>query len=198
MKNNNNNMKDFKSFKKTELEGKVNEATELFGDLKPIKPNTLPAEVETMLNARLGDEYAAHYLHKNAANWCTGANYPKAAAFFEGEAAAELEHAAKIQAYLNQWNLIPQIPAVPTQVTFSSLVDVVNKAYQIEYDLFEKYSADQQALFGVHQATFNFIQTYVDSQTESVAEFSDLLNALELIDPTNKLDLLFFEDKYFG
>ena len=187
-------MKDFKTFKKTN----INEEVETFVNLKPIKPKTLPTEVVDALNKRLADEYAAHYLYRNAANWCRGVNYPKAAAFFDAEAVAELEHALKVENYITQWNLLPQIPAAPTMQTFTSLVDVINKAYEIEYDLFEKYSADQSMFFSVHQASFNFVQEFVSKQSDSVAEFSDLLNALELIDTESRLDLLFFEDKYFG
>lgn len=177
---------------------KINEQTEAFGNLTPIVPNTLPGEIESTLNARLGDEYTAYFFYKNAANWCKGVNYPKAAAFFEGEATAELTHAQGLQDYLTQWNIIPMIPPAPTQVGFTSLVDVINKAYKLEYDLLMKYSDDQQKFFSIHSGTFNFIQKYVDYQTGEVAEYSDYLNALELINTDSRLDLLFFEDKYFG
>ena len=46
-------------------------------------------------------------------------------------------------------------------------------------------------------AHFNFVQKFVDIQNHSVGVFSDLLNALNLIDYNNKLDLLMFESKYF-
>jgi ferritin len=49
----------------------------------------------------------------------------------------------------------------------------------------------------VHPATYNFIQKYVDIQNGEVAEYADLLNALELIDTNSKLDILFFEKNYF-
>lgn len=175
----------------------VNEQA-LFNVSEEIKPNTLPGEIESTLNARLGDEYTAYFFYKNAANWCKGANYPKAAAFFDGEASAELTHAQGIQDYLTQWNLIPMIPPAPTQVPFSSLIDIINKAYQLEYNLLMKYSDDQQKFFNVHPGTFNFVQKYVDYQTAEVAEYSDYLNALNLINTESKLDILFFEDKYFG
>jgi len=51
---------------------------------------------------------------------------------------------------------------------------------------------------GMHPATFNFIQEFVDIQNPSVGVFSDLLNALLLVDYNNKLDLLMFKDKHFG
>ena len=166
----------------------------------PIKPKTLndiAGKLSEALNERIGDEYTAYYFYRNAANWCKGANYNKAGEFFENEASAELEHSKGVQDYLTQWNIIPTIPQAPTNVTFTSLVDVINKAYEMEYGLLEKYSMDQIAFAEIHPATFNFIQKYVDIQNNEVSEYSDLLNALELIDCNNKLDVLFFEKNYF-
>jgi ferritin len=192
------NLPKFENFTGSTMTNKNLNEQEVFGVSEEIRPNTLPSEIESTLNARLGDEYTAYFFYKNAANWCKGVNYPKAAAFFNGEADAELIHAQGIQDYLTQWNLIPMIPPAPTQVPFESLIDVINKAYQLEYNLFMKYSADQQKFLNVHPATFNFVQTYVNYQTAEVAEYSDYLNALNLIDTNSKLDILFFEDKYFG
>lgn len=192
--------RNFKPENKITEVKKINEATEVtitVGE-KAKKPNVLPNEVVKTINERIGDEYTAHYYYRNAANWCKNVNYKKAAAFFEGEANAELEHAKGLQDYLNQWNIMPEIPSAPTRMEFKSLVEVINGAYDMEYDLFEKYSEAQKMMFDVHPATFNFIQGYVDIQNESVAEFSDLLNAIELVDENNKLDILYFENNYFG
>jgi ferritin len=164
----------------------------------PITPNKLPAEIVTELNTRIGDEYAAHYFYRSAANWCHNANYKKAAVFFDAEAASELDHAKGLQEYLTQWNHIPEIPAATTNVAFPNLVEIINNAYTMEYGLFEKYSAAQIVFDKVHAASFNFIQGYVNIQNEAVAEYSDLLNALTLIDPTNKFEVLYFENEYFG
>lgn len=163
-----------------------------------VTPVSLTDDIVSIFNERIGDEYTAHYFYRNAANWCRNANYKKATAFFDGEANSELEHAQGLQDYLTQWNLIPSIPSAPSNQSFTSLIDIINKAYNLEYGLFMKYSKDQQSLLGVHPATFNFIQKYVDIQNDSVAEYSDLLNALQLVNIENKLDVLIFEDKYFG
>lgn len=195
------NLPRFQNFgptsKLTKQEQTMNEQA-LFDVSKEIMPNTLPAEIVSTLNTRLGDEYTAYFFYRNAANWCKNVNYPKAAAFFEGEAAAELTHAQGIQDYLTQWNLIPAIPPAPTQVSFLSLIDLINKAYELEYNLLMKYSDDQKKFFEIHPGSFNFIQKYVDYQTAEVAEYSDYLNALNLINTESRLDILFFEDKYFG
>jgi ferritin len=174
----------------------VNENVEIRLD-KPINPKTLPSEVIKMLTDRIGDEYKAYYHYRNAANWCKDVNYKKAAAFFESEANGELGHATKLQEYLTQWNIMPSIPDAPTKASFSSLVDIINQSYVIEYDLLEKYSADAKIIFNQHQATYNFIQDYVDIQNGEVAEYCDLLNALQLINTENKFEILYFEQTYF-
>lgn len=162
------------------------------------KPKGLPAEIISALEARLKDEYTAHYTYRNAANWCKNKNYKAAAAYFEGEAAEELQHAAGLQDYMTQWNCLPQIPAVDVPNGFTSLVHIIGHAYDIEYNLLEAYSTFQHSICAAHPATFNFIQKYVDIQNESVASYSDLLNALELINIDSKLDVLVFEGRYFG
>lgn len=160
-------------------------------------PKKLSDDIVEILDARIGDEYTAHYFYRNAANWCKNANYNKAASFFEAEANSELEHAQGLQDYLVQWNLLPAIPQAPTRHDFGNLIDIIRKSYELEYNLLGKYSGDQKVLFNEHPATFNFIQKYVDIQNQSVAEYSDLLNAIELINTDNKLDVLFFEKNYF-
>ena len=79
----------------------------------------------------------------------------------------------------------------------SKIPDIIEKAYQLELDLFNKYVKDSQSIFGIDLATFDFLQGYRQIQTESVAEYSDLINALGLINVNNKLDVLFFETEYF-
>ena len=164
----------------------------------PITPKTLDGSIVSAMEARLKDEYTAHLIYKNAANWCKNVGYVKAAAFFEAEAADELTHAQKLQDYMIQWNVLPQIPVATITNTNKSLIDCINGAYTFEYNLLQSYSQIQLEVEGMHPATFNFIQEFVDIQNHSVGVFSDLLNAIVLVDYNNKLDLLMFEDKYFG
>lgn len=98
---------------------------------------------------------------------------------------------------MTQWNILPNLPQVPTNQKFEDLVDIINQAYSLEYNLLMKYSKDQQSLLGVHPPTFNFIQKYVDIQNQSIEEYSDLLNALKLVQWTNKFEVLYFEQTYF-
>ena len=162
------------------------------------KPNQLKKEVVSLINQRIGDEYTAHYFYNSAANWCAGAGYLKAAVFFTTETANELTHAQKLQKYLVNWNVLPVIPKVETHVDFGNLPEIIERAYELELDLYKKYIADSQVLFTSDLATFDFLQEFRGIQTESVAEYSDLLNALQLIDIDKRLDLLHFEELYLG
>ena len=161
-------------------------------------PTSLNDGVIKLINDRIGDEYAAHYFYNSAANWCAGVGYQKAAKFFAAEAMSELEHALGLQKYLVDWNCTPVIPSVQTFVEFGNLPEIIDRAYKLELDLFGKYIKDSQAIFGIDLATFDFLQKYRDGQTKSVAEYSDLLNALQLIDINDRLNVIHFEDYYFG
>jgi ferritin len=160
-------------------------------------PKTLADASVKILTDRLGDEYTAHYFYRNATNWCAGIGYLKAAAFFAQEAENELDHAKGLQKYLVDWNVMPLLPSIKPNVTFSDLIDIINKAYVLEYALFESYNRNSKELFDTDLTTFDFLTSYRTGQTESVIEYSDLLNAAELVNTDNKFELLYFEQTYF-
>ncbi len=162
------------------------------------QPKTLAPEVVNLLQERIGDEYNAHFFYRNASNWCQGIGYLKAAAFFNKEAANELEHAMQVQKYLVDWNVDVKIPTPKTEASFATLIDIVNKAYDMEYALFDAYNKTSLALFQADLATFDFLQPLRVGQNASVAEYSDLLNAAMLVNVNNAFELLYYEQTYFG
>lgn len=150
-----------------------------------------------ILTNRLADEYTAHYYYRAAANWCNDMNYKKATAFFTTEANTELQHAEGLQKYMTDFNIIPEIPVVDTDFQFDSLVDVIYGAYQMELGLMKSYNKDSQMVFAEDITTFDFLTGYREGQKESVVEYNDLINALELVDKTDKFQVLYFEQTYF-
>lgn len=156
----------------------------------------LGQEAITELTDRIKDEYTAHYFYVNAANWCRDMNYKKATAFFEVEAVTELEHAKGVQDYMTDFNIIPVIPSAETKRTFTSLPEIVREAYKLELDLMKKYNATSAKLFTSDLTTFDFLQTYRVGQKESVIEYNDLINALDLINENDKFQVLYFEQTY--
>jgi hypothetical protein len=84
---------------------------------------TLTPEIVDILNAAIAEEYTAHYFYRNATNWCAGIGYLKAAAFFAQEAENELEHAKGLQKYLVDWNVMPLLPSIKPNITFTDLIN---------------------------------------------------------------------------
>lgn len=162
-------------------------------------PNVLRPEVVALLNKRIGDEYTAHYFYRSASNWCANKSYKKAAEFFAKDAADELEHANGIQTYMTDWDINPTIPQVTTNHKFDNLAQIIVQAYDMEYALLQAYSDNARTIMGLHDmATFVFLQDYIKQNTHSTAEYADFLNALQLINPENNFELLYFENQYFG
>jgi len=163
-----------------------------------MKPHSLDKGVVDLLAPRHLDEMDAFYFYRAASNWCQGVGYFKAAAFFAAESQDELEHAAKIEKYLVDWNITVPLPTVPKpQVDFSGLLEVLEEAYKIEYDLYEAYEETSKKLLNMDLCTFDFLQQFRLIQTKSVAEYSDKLNLLEGVDGKDKFKLLLLEEKLF-
>jgi len=163
-----------------------------------MKPHSLDKGVVDLLAPRHLDEMDAFYFYRAASNWCQGVGYFKAAEFFAAESQDELEHAGKIEKYLVDWNITVPLPSVPKpQVEFSGLLEVLEEAYKIEYDLYEAYEETSKKLFNMDLCTFDFLQQFRLIQTKSVAEYSDKLNLLEDVDGKDKFKLLLLEEKLF-
>jgi len=162
-----------------------------------VVPKKLNEQTVSQLTDRLKDEYTAHFYYRSAANWCRNMNYKKAAAFFENEANTELEHATGLQEYMDDFNVQPEIPQTETDFKFSTLVDIINGAYDMELNLLNAYNKSSSELFTSDLTTFDFLQSYRTGQKEAVIEYSDLLNALVLVDHNDKFQVLYFEQTYF-
>jgi ferritin len=161
-------------------------------------PNKLDKGAVDLLAPRHLDEMDAFYFYRAASNWCQGVGYFKAAAFFAAESEDELGHAGKIEKYLVDWNITVPLPTVPKpQVEFSGLLEILEEAYKIEYELYEAYEETSKKMFNVDLCTFDFLQQFRQIQTKSVAEYSDKLNMLEDVDGKDKFKLLLLEKKLF-
>lgn len=163
-----------------------------------IKPNKLPQEVVSLLNERLKDEFNAYYLYRSATNWCRNIGYMKAADYFAKESEDELSHAKKIEDFLVQWNVTPELPSIQKpELTFKDLVEIIEKAYKTEYDLYEKYEDTSAKIMKIGDiCVFDFLLFFRSVQTQSVAEYSDMINILTGVEPS-KFNLLLLEENLF-
>ena len=160
-----------------------------------ITPYKLSETVTKNLSERLRDEQNANRFYRYAANCLGNSGYMIAAKYYKAEAAAEVEHSLGLQDYAVDWNVELDFLELPAIGEIEGIVEIVNTSYGLEYDLLEAYKKDRKAALDEgDQSTFDFLQKYVQIQTESVAEYATMLNMLQLfkIDNTN---LFLFEDK---
>ena len=183
-------------FKAIKLNEQKSGENKLSSDKEP-NLHTLSDKVVKLLTDRLKDEYSAHYYYRAAANWCNDVNYKKAAAYFENEANDELIHAKKLQDYMTGFNIIPQIPPVNPKHEFTNLIDIVNGAYTLELNLMKAYNQISHLVFSEDITTFDFLTELREIQKNAVVEYNDLINASNLINKTDKFQVLYFEQTYF-
>jgi ferritin len=164
------------------------------------KPKKLPQEIVDLLMPRLKDEFTAYYHYRALSNYCQGVGFMKAAKFFQGESDNELGHAKKIENYLVDWNVNPQLPKIDEpKIEFKGLLEGIEMSYSIEYALYEDYEDTSMKIFKEGDVcTFDFLQFFRTEQTAAVAEYSDMLNMLEGTDTASKFELLMLEEKLFG
>jgi ferritin len=124
-------------------------------------------------------------------------NYKKAAEFFKNEAIDELTHAQKLQEYMTDFNIQPEIPQAPTKHSFNNLIDIVIGAYEMELGLMKAYNKDSQDVFTTDITTFDFLTEFREIQKGAVVEYNDLINATNLVNKKDKFQVLYFEQTYF-
>lgn len=162
-----------------------------------ITPKKLPQRVVEILIQRLSDEFEAMYFYREASNWCANAGFFKAAEYFAKESNDESDHAKGIENFLVQWNVSPLLPIIDRPDKNTSLVQILEDAYKIEFSLYEAYEEDSKKIFEIGDiCTFDFLKFYREAQTKSVAEYSDKINMLTGVD-TDKMNLLLLEKKLF-
>jgi ferritin len=174
------------------LEQEDSEVKETESELYKLNNKTIK-----ILTERIKDEYTAHYFYRAATNWCQDKNYKKASEFFKNEADSELEHAQKIQEYMTDFNVIPEIPQSPIEHKFDGLIEIIKGAYKMELGLMKSYNENSKDLFNDDMTTFDFLGKFRKIQKEAVIEYSDLINASELVDINDKFQVLYFEQTYF-
>lgn len=191
--------KMFQQIKNMELSNEevIVESDNTLNKISKVTLYKLDTKTIKILTDRIKDEYTAHYYYRAASNWCQDMNYKKAAEFFTNEAADELTHAQTLQEYMVDFNVQPEIPQAPTKYNFSNLIDIVHGAYKMELGLMNEYNKNSQSLFNDDITTFDVLTKFRKFQKNAVVEYNDLINASNLIDKTDKFQVLYFEQTYF-
>lgn len=150
-----------------------------------MKTQKIDVDCLNRLNNRLADELYASYFYRSASNYCRMVGYKGGEKFFHEESISELEHAKKLENHIADWNSLPDLKEIQKPIEFSSLSDIINQAYKLEFDLYEAYNTDAITILDENAALFTFLQEFLKIQNESVAEYADFISQLSLIGSDN-------------
>lgn len=137
----------------------------------------LPSEAITAYQARLNDEWFAVNMYQAMSMYFEQNGYMIAAKWAKKESEEEIEHAERLQGHLVGWNTIPSREPQQMNFEFSSVKDVLQQAYEVEYNLYLAYSDDYKNL-SEYPSCQIFISKFIKIQQESVIGLSDKLNML--------------------
>lgn len=148
---------------------------------------SLEKNVISILNDRLGDEFAAERFYIAAYNWCKLNGFDKAAEYYKGEASTERSHQHLIMSQLTGWNSNPVLPTVDASPTFSSIGDILERAYKMEYDLYQAY---EKSMDEVDEGCEMFLMQFISIQNAAVIEIADMIKKIEGITDNATMRLL--------
>jgi ferritin len=140
-----------------------------------IKLQTLEPNEVAIVMPRVADELSARYFYEAAFMWCRTNGYNKAAKYYAAEAKQENKHYNIWIKFLADWNVNIEFPVIQTPPSFNSLLDILEKQYQIEFDLGEAYEQDAINMFPLCQTIYKLMQEFVQIQNDSVIESNDLV-----------------------
>jgi ferritin len=163
-----------------------------------IKFQSLTTQEVGIIMPRMTDELNARYFYESAWAWCRLNGYMKAAKWFKKQAKDESGHYKMLVKILVDWNVPVILPAIAAPIfDFGSLLDILEKAYIIEYDLGFKYNADAITMFPINQMLYRklFI-TFIHIQKNETEDRKRMLeNAYKWI--VNDPNLMEFEENIF-
>ncbi len=118
------------------------------------------------------------------ANYLESQNFEGMAHWFRLQAKEEKRHALKINDFLMERNVVPDLGKIkPTENKWRDAAAVLDEAHRHECMVSNMiYDLVAQAMDDKDFASLSFLQWFVDEQVEEEAQSSELLNKARLID----------------
>ncbi len=140
----------------------------------------LPPRAIELINERLADEQSEFYFYLSASAWCRLNGYENAAKYFMVESHGEEYHYKRLVNVLSDWNSEVRFPVLDQPVrTFANLQVILEKAYEMEYNLLRKYETNAIAIFPICQNTYNLFREFVSIQSDAVVSAGGYLKKLK-------------------
>ena len=134
--------------------------------------------VEDILQKAVHEELYASHVYKHLSNKTRLLGLFGASSYFKSESKDETKHYEGIAKYLDDRGCVAEMPALEAcDEEITDLKDAIQYAYDLEYELGEKYN---KWYASVDPTTQNFLLEYLKIQQQSIAELADVLKRLEL------------------
>jgi len=141
---------------------------------------TLNSKVTKLIDDLVNEELFASYHYKSAYAWCALKNYVGGKKFFDEESKDEQEHATGLIEYAADWGHVARLTDINQPDTdFTSLADIVQRSYTLEYELCQKYKDAYKIAIDVQVNTaIALFAKYLDKQDAAVRKYANLMNDL--------------------
>lgn len=148
----------------------------------------LSNEMTAKLNDQLNLEFFSANLYLQMSAWCSDKGFEGAASFLREHSREEMDHMQRLFNYLSDTGAMPVLGTIAAPpVTFNSLSEVLNQAYEHEKLITSKINElAHAAMTSQDYSTFNFLQWYVSEQHEEEKLFKSVLDKLGLVGSDGK------------
>jgi ferritin len=135
------------------------------------------------LNKQLNLEFYSSNIYLQMCAWADSQGLEGTASFLKKQAAEEMGHMMKLFDFVNASGgmaLVGQIDAPATE--YKSVKEVFEKAYKHEQFVTNSiHKLAEAAMAEKDYATYNFLQWYIEEQHEEEAQFSTIMDKINLI-----------------
>jgi ferritin len=160
------------------------------------KTYVTPEQVAIIM-PRISDELKARYFYEATWAWCRRNGYKKAAKFFKEQSKEESDHYKWLVKILVDWEIDIRLPAIEAPFQeFESLLDILEQAYEMEYNIGIAYNNDALKMMNLNQMLYRklFI-TFVHIQKNETEEAKNRLILAQKWLPSDP-NLMDFEEHF--
>lgn len=143
----------------------------------------LSKSIHEALSKQMNMEIASAYLYLEMSYAVDDAGMPGFAHWLEMQAAEEMDHANRIQVYIKDRNVQPELyDVVRYEFKYESPLSVAKDALEHEYLVSDSINKIvDMALDERDHATVSFLQWFVDEQVEEEEVFTNLVDIFEFV-----------------
>ena len=143
----------------------------------------LSKKMADKLNKQLNLEFYSSNIYLQMCAWADAQGLEGTASFLKKQAVEEMEHMMKIFDYINESGSMAVVGKIDEPATdYKSVKEVFEKAFAHEKFVTKSiHKLSESAMAEKDYATHQFLQWYIEEQREEEAQFSSIMDKINLI-----------------